>query len=240
MKRIVTFITVLLISMATFIGCSCEKNNGEECSHHYYVSTVAATCNTKGYDQFICSKCGDSYKDNYVDETGEHVGIGECEKCGHDFFQEMADYMLSNGNYLNDSNSYVLHDYYAPTDILWSYKNHLNQLEVSFIKDTASVKMFFIVYYNNAEGIYRWGMNYTIKSQSVSYQMEGVFDVRGLYDSTNYISYTASTFPNYLTLDAQSLAAGGMKGIAAYLQVLLMNFDASVENWGYINIEFNN
>lgn len=55
---------------------------------HY---TVASTCTEKGHVLYLCSKCGEIFKDTYVAELGHdpeitdpHVGYGygECKRCG--------------------------------------------------------------------------------------------------------------------------------------------------------------
>lgn len=38
--------------------------------HAYVTNTIAATQTDQGYDEHICSRCGDSYRDNYVDALG--------------------------------------------------------------------------------------------------------------------------------------------------------------------------
>ena len=41
-------------------------------NHSYTTKVIAPTCTEKGYTIHICSGCGDSYKDNYISETGHH------------------------------------------------------------------------------------------------------------------------------------------------------------------------
>ncbi len=56
--------------------CACGDSYTESISatgHSYTVQTIAPTATTQGYDLHTCSKCGDSYKDNYTDATGTSI-----------------------------------------------------------------------------------------------------------------------------------------------------------------------
>ncbi len=54
----------------------------EECEHSYTSVITDPTCTEKGYTTHTCEKCGDSYKDSYVDATGHSYVDGVCETCG--------------------------------------------------------------------------------------------------------------------------------------------------------------
>ena len=47
------------------------------CDHEYEDSTVAPTCTEKGYTLHTCSKCGKTYKSDYVDALGHTYPTGE-------------------------------------------------------------------------------------------------------------------------------------------------------------------
>ena len=46
--------------------------NGEHTKHDYVTSVVNPTCDEQGYTLYKCA-CGDEYKDNYTDPTGNHT-----------------------------------------------------------------------------------------------------------------------------------------------------------------------
>ena len=67
---------------------------------HSYVSTVTApTCTTDGYTSYVCSGCGDSYKDNYTKAAGHNYEstvtkptcteggrtVYKCAVCGNEY-----------------------------------------------------------------------------------------------------------------------------------------------------------
>ena len=56
--------------------------------HEYKETVTAPTCGEKGYTTHTCTRCGDIYKDNYTDPTGEHVydddGDAVCNVCGYE------------------------------------------------------------------------------------------------------------------------------------------------------------
>ena len=42
--------------------------------HEYQFSVVAPTCTEEGYDRYVCSLCGDEYRDNYTEALGHVFG----------------------------------------------------------------------------------------------------------------------------------------------------------------------
>ena len=62
MKKICYFIITLLVGIFLI---SCEKSH----EHSYSETFVEATCEEKGYIEYKC-ECGDSFKDNFIDEKG--------------------------------------------------------------------------------------------------------------------------------------------------------------------------
>ena len=62
----------MILSCACAVACKKNDNADTSCKHEYVETVVHATCETDGYTEHRCSKCGDTYKDN------------ETEKLGHD------------------------------------------------------------------------------------------------------------------------------------------------------------
>ena len=78
----------------------------EDLGHDYIPRVTEPTCTDQGYTTYICSSCGDSYVDDYVDplghEPGEWVVIyepscshtgtqrQECLRCGDSWLEEIA------------------------------------------------------------------------------------------------------------------------------------------------------
>lgn len=58
--------TTMIVSNITLVAV---WETLDEHTHRYTSTTVKPTCVEKGYDEYICS-CGDTYKENYVDELG--------------------------------------------------------------------------------------------------------------------------------------------------------------------------
>ena len=48
--------------------------------HDYEKQTVAATCESQGYDLYTCTKCEDSYTDNYTEALGHNWNSGVVKK----------------------------------------------------------------------------------------------------------------------------------------------------------------
>lgn len=60
---------------------------GEGCTHDFVASTVAPTCEERGYTLEKCDKCGLEKKSNYTDALG-HTGVASCERCGKDLLSD--------------------------------------------------------------------------------------------------------------------------------------------------------
>ena len=70
-------------------ACSvCTITEGEALGHSYASVVIAPTCTTQGYTTHTCSRCSDSYKDNYTDAAGHSYNDGvvttdpTCAKAG--------------------------------------------------------------------------------------------------------------------------------------------------------------
>ncbi len=236
MKKIYSIILCFIFSMTLFAGCANDVQYPVQCEHSYIITTINPTCANQGYDLHTCEKCYDTYRDNYIEKTKNHSGVGHCSVCGINYFNELKNYMVENANYVQTSNYYGWTETASPFDILWTYKPNQNRVEVSFTKTTSSVILFFITYYDNSNGHYNWGMNYKVVSSNTSYQMEGTINAQTLTDSTYYLSYTASTFPNSMISDAQHLAATNYRSNVGFFQSVLDMYDSKSSYWGYTNL----
>ena len=63
---------LMLISTISFtVGASAaEPDESTVCEHDYEEAVTSASCTERGYTEYICSLCGDTYKDNYITATG--------------------------------------------------------------------------------------------------------------------------------------------------------------------------
>lgn len=69
-----------------------ENGEGNAPHAYYYTENIAPTCTGKGYTAHICSQCGDTWKDNFVDAKSHQYGafapdgdamhIQNCTVCG--------------------------------------------------------------------------------------------------------------------------------------------------------------
>ena len=85
MKRTLSFILalVLLIGLILMQVFATEGTQEVEVAHeHEYAAAVTdPTCTEQGYTTYTCA-CGDSYVDDYVDDTGHSYEKGICVGCG--------------------------------------------------------------------------------------------------------------------------------------------------------------
>ena len=77
-KTLLVLTALSVLSLSCFLcgnaarGTTQAEENGqtEECLHEYAESVIAPTCGEKGYTEFQCTLCGDTYRDLYVPEKG--------------------------------------------------------------------------------------------------------------------------------------------------------------------------
>ena len=83
-----------------------ERTETKATGHNYISAVTAPTCKDKGYTTYTCSKCGDSYKADYVNATENHtnktvitkqasctqkgVSVTTCSVCGKSTTAEIA------------------------------------------------------------------------------------------------------------------------------------------------------
>lgn len=64
--------------------------------HNYTPKTVQSDCVHHGGTVYTCSACGDSYTEGEQPLT-DHTGVGRCQVCDLDFFADVRDYIVANG-----------------------------------------------------------------------------------------------------------------------------------------------
>ena len=74
------------------------------CVHSYEKKITEPTCTSKGYTTYVCSQCGHSFVDDYVEELGHNYTVktvastctnsghehGVCTRCGEEYDKEIA------------------------------------------------------------------------------------------------------------------------------------------------------
>ena len=68
-KNVSLFIAILFAIIVVF--CSLLLT-GCACKHEYEKSTTPPTCTEEGYTTYVCTKCGDTYKDDVVEPLGHN------------------------------------------------------------------------------------------------------------------------------------------------------------------------
>ena len=76
MKKIILFVLAVSV-IVSLVSCK-----GALCQHTYEESVVAPNCNSEGYTEHTCSKCGDSYTDSTTPKTVHRFAGGACSNCG--------------------------------------------------------------------------------------------------------------------------------------------------------------
>ncbi len=70
-KIVITLIgLVAVLSMLVFGTGAASASAAELCTHSYEETVYIATCTEQGYTEYVCSECGDVYKDNFVEPHG--------------------------------------------------------------------------------------------------------------------------------------------------------------------------
>lgn len=80
-KLLTTTLAVLAVVLLSFGVSACVKN-----AHHYVKNVVEPGCE-QGYTEYVCSSCGESYREDYVDAHHSVSKVEEvlptCSKDGH-------------------------------------------------------------------------------------------------------------------------------------------------------------
>ena len=69
--------------------CDCGEELSRESitiqllGHDYQAVETQATCTEGGYVTYTCTRCGDSYQDNFTEALGHRFVDGVCERCGY-------------------------------------------------------------------------------------------------------------------------------------------------------------
>ena len=58
------------------------KIEPSQCEHNYLPTVTAPTCTAQGYTTYTCSKCGDSYVEDYTAKIAHNYVGGVCTVCG--------------------------------------------------------------------------------------------------------------------------------------------------------------
>lgn len=113
----------------TLKSCICgdesKENVIEAKGHAYKIKRVDATCVDEGYTLYDCQNCNYSEKRGVAKPTGKHVFENRtCKYCSLDLsdysFDKLRDYLIANGEYDKDTQSYVceiIPDSYGIDDI---------------------------------------------------------------------------------------------------------------------------
>ena len=102
MKKIIVFL-MSFIMIFMIVGC-----NDSKCDHEYTSTAVEANCQEARHTLYTCTKCGHTYKDGFIGEVGNHVGLNQCTVCKISFFDTVADYVKEKGTKKGDCYSIVI------------------------------------------------------------------------------------------------------------------------------------
>lgn len=62
------------VQIDSFTFYAVWEEDAQSCAHDYVAAETTPTCTEQGYTTFTCSKCGNSYADNYIDALGHDFG----------------------------------------------------------------------------------------------------------------------------------------------------------------------
>ena len=70
-KGIILLLGLFTVLMTMLFGVGATSASAQElCTHNYVGTTHIATCTEQGYTEYVCSECGDTYKDDFVEPYG--------------------------------------------------------------------------------------------------------------------------------------------------------------------------
>ena len=76
-KGIILLLGLFTVLMTMLFGVGATSASAAElCTHNYEGTTHIATCTEQGYTEYVCSECGDTYKDDFVERSYVHGSSG--------------------------------------------------------------------------------------------------------------------------------------------------------------------
>ena len=76
------------------------------CEHQFTEVSVSPTCLARGYTKYTCQKCGYSYLNDFVPESGHHFADGYCVFCNEE--EPYGEIPIDTTWYLTSASSYVI------------------------------------------------------------------------------------------------------------------------------------
>lgn len=102
---------------------------------------------------FVVAGCGPKYVDH------PHVGVGECESCGANYYDLMRDMVKEKGEKSESTHSYkIMCDLEESKSIVIRYDYEDQDIEIAYyILDYPDISLSFTIYMTReSDGVYKW------------------------------------------------------------------------------------
>ena len=74
-RKALSIVLCLVMALTCFVfAAAAEDPETPACEHAYSGTVVPPTCAEQGYTMYVCTKCGDYYKADYVNALGHNYG----------------------------------------------------------------------------------------------------------------------------------------------------------------------
>lgn len=254
-KLWILLLTVLMIVSFCFSLTACQQDinytqggdiSGDNsdgstvCVHTYTESITLPTCKERGFTTYTCSKCGDTYRDNYT--VGEHTGVGTCLKCGDNFYFTLTTYIVSHAdNYSEAIDAYTIMRSFETSGYDMSYMIQLygdGRLSLNAViiplTDGTVTPILFSMDISEIDGSYDW-------EYSCNGDMEGTIYSATLMNDTQSLLYLSTDISSLLEIkSAQQISAICAKGLIELLADVAVAADEclTLDNFGFVSYSY--
>ncbi len=185
MKKIIVFL-MSFIMIFMIVGC-----NDSKCDHEYTSTAVEANCQEARHTLYTCTKCGHTYKDGFIGEVGNHVGLNQCTVCKISFFDTVADYVKEKGTKKGDCYSIAIYSSDKMVSSLNFYETD-KMLRVESKYYESSGKAYLTIERDSAQHSWYFAM--------YSYEAFGPVNA-ATFSQYSTVTVEESTFPSSLSIN---------------------------------------
>ncbi len=150
----------------------------------------SATCDKPGYDEYVCSDCGEVLDSRIIPATHLHVGASQCSGCGMNYYEELAEIIQEYG-YRNEYGT-IVYEYYTKNSVNVNFcYTRSGNIEVNIITSNSNGTYNFYLKMSDASGSYAYSGSSWLKSYGVMCYTSG-----NLWASSNSTSSASLNVTN--------------------------------------------
>ncbi len=123
-----------------------SQSDPQACEHDYIVTTVDKTCNVDGFTEYVCKKCGHSFKE-VLEKSGHNYVNYVCSVCNQPDRSNPNKVLASGVQSGGTADEHGIKRYYLPSDKCYSVRAYDNGWFIfQYISADSTEKIYLFVY----------------------------------------------------------------------------------------------